>query len=98
MKKAGLKLTAKGDISDSLGGVQIERKPDSTIHLTQPHLIKQILEDLRLNGPDVATKNTLAKVRVALHRHTGSQLFDGHLTTDQSSARPITPGAQCVLR
>ena len=36
MKKAGLKLTVEGDISDFLS-VQIERKPDGTIHL--PHLI-----------------------------------------------------------
>ena len=36
MKKASLKLTVEGDISDFLS-VQIERKPDGTIHL--PHLI-----------------------------------------------------------
>ena len=47
MKKAGLKLTVEGNSSDFLG-VQIERKPDDTIHLTQPHLIDQILQDLRL--------------------------------------------------
>ena len=75
MKKAGLKLTVRGGMSDFLG-VQIERKPDGTIHLTQPHLINQILEDLRLDGPDVATKSTRAKVGVALHRHTESQPFD----------------------
>ena len=54
MNKVGLKVTVEGNISDFLG-VQIERKPDGTIHLTQPHLIDQILENLRLNGPDVAT-------------------------------------------
>ena len=78
MKRVGLKLTVEGDISDFLG-VQIERKPDGTpIHLTQPHLIGQILEDLRLDGPDVATKSAPAKVGVMLHRHTESQPFDGH--------------------
>jgi hypothetical protein len=77
MKKAGLKLTVEGDISDFLG-VQIERKSDGTIHMTQPHLIDQILEDLRLNGPDVATKSTPAKVGVTLQRHQDSQPFDGH--------------------
>ena len=45
MKRTGLKLTVKGDIIDFLV-VQIERKPDGTIHLTQLHLINQILEDL----------------------------------------------------
>ena len=73
MKKARLKLTVKGHISDFLG-IQIERKPDGTIHLTQPHLIDQILKDLRLDGPDVATKNTPAKVGAALHRHRISTL------------------------
>jgi hypothetical protein len=38
MKKAGLKLTVEGDISDFLG-VQIERKSDGTIHMTAPSLI-----------------------------------------------------------
>ena len=78
MIKAGLKLTVEGDISDFLG-VQIERKPDGTIHLTQPHLIDQVLQDLRLSRPDVATNSTPAKVGVALHRHKKeSQSFDGH--------------------
>jgi hypothetical protein len=45
MKKAGLKLTVEDDISNFLK-VQIERKTDGTIHMAQPHLIDQILEDL----------------------------------------------------
>ena len=77
MKKASLKLTVEGDISDFLG-VQNERKLDGTIHLAHPHLINQILEDLRLDGPDAATKSTPAKVGVALHRRPKSQPFDGH--------------------
>jgi hypothetical protein len=77
MEKAGLKLTVEGDISDFLG-VQIERKSDGTIHMVQPHLIDQILEDLRLYGPVIATKNTPAKVGVTLQIHHDSQPFDGH--------------------
>jgi hypothetical protein len=77
MKKAGLKLTVEGDISDFLG-VHVERKSDGTIHLTQPQLIDQILQDLRLDGPDVATKDTPAKVGVTLQRNPDSQPFDGH--------------------
>jgi hypothetical protein len=77
MRKAGLKLTVEGDITDFLG-VQVDRKPDGTIHLTQPHLIDQILQDLRLDGPNVATKDTPAKVGVTLIRHVDSQPFDGH--------------------
>ena len=45
------------------------------------HLINQILKDLWLDRPDVASNNTPTKVRVTLHRHTESQPFDGHLST-----------------
>ena len=77
MQKAGLKLTVEGDITDFLG-VQVDRKSDGTIHMTQPHLIDNILQDLRLDGPEAATKNTPAKVGVPLQRHVDSQPFDGH--------------------
>jgi hypothetical protein len=41
LKKAKLNITEAGDLEDFLG-VQIERKKDGTVHLTQPHLIDQI--------------------------------------------------------
>ena len=41
-KKAILDTTIEGDIQDFLG-VNIDRKKDGTFHLTQPHLIDQIL-------------------------------------------------------
>ena len=47
MKSIGLELTVEGDLQDFLG-VKIQRMPNGHIHLTQPHLIDQILEDLRL--------------------------------------------------
>lgn len=43
IKAVGLDLT--GNVSDFLG-VKIERKPDGSVVLTQPHLIDQILEAL----------------------------------------------------
>ena len=43
MKKAGLKLTVEGDISDFLG-IIIERKPDDTIHLTKPYRMTKSLK------------------------------------------------------
>jgi hypothetical protein len=46
MRQVKLDITVKGDLQDFLG-VNIERKADGTIHLTQPHLIDQILKDLR---------------------------------------------------
>ena len=45
IKKAKLDITIEGE--DFLG-VNIDRKKDGTIHLTQPHLIDQILDDFRL--------------------------------------------------
>ena len=48
MQEAKLDITIEGDLQDFLG-VNIERKADGTIHLTQPHLIDQILKDLWLN-------------------------------------------------
>ena len=47
MLKANLDITIEGDLQDFLG-VKISRKADRTIHLNQPHIIDQILKDLRL--------------------------------------------------
>jgi Reverse transcriptase (RNA-dependent DNA polymerase) len=44
-RKAKLAITGEGDLADFLG-VNIDRKTDGSIHLTQPHLIEQILKDL----------------------------------------------------
>jgi hypothetical protein len=52
MKQAKLNITIKGDLQDFLG-VNIERKDNGTIHLTQPHLIHQILKDLRRDRENV---------------------------------------------
>ncbi len=46
LKRAKLNITEEGDLVDFLG-VQIERKEDGSVHLTQPQLIDQILKDLR---------------------------------------------------
>jgi hypothetical protein len=47
-KRANLNITDEGDISDFLG-VNISFKDDKTINLTQPHLIDQIVKDLKMN-------------------------------------------------
>ncbi len=47
MKEAGLNLTVEGDITDFLG-VQINRTEDGAFLLNQPHLIADILKELRL--------------------------------------------------
>ena len=77
MQSTGLELTEEGDISDFLG-VNIERQDDGTIHLTQPHLINQILKDLRLDGENVTVKQTPCASSKLLKRHSTSDNFDGH--------------------
>ena len=76
MQKANLDITIEGDLQDFLG-VNIERKPDGTIHLTQPHLIDQILKDLRLEDDNVTTKPIPASSSKLLSRHSNSKAFDG---------------------
>ena len=60
MGSTGLELTKEGDLSDFLG-VNIERKVDSTVLLTQPQLINQILSDLNFQGENVSTKQLQAE-------------------------------------
>jgi hypothetical protein len=57
MEAVGLNFTVEGDISDFLG-VQIDRINDNTFNLSQPHLINDVLKELRLDGPYVAIKKT----------------------------------------
>ena len=73
--KAKLDITVEGDLADFLG-VSIDRKKDGSIHLTQPHLIDQILSDLRMKGDDVKTRSTPMASSKLLSRHTGSDSFD----------------------
>ena len=72
--KAKLAITVEGDLADFLG-VNIDRRADGTIHLTQPHLIDQILKDLRLTGDNVNPKTTPAASLKLLSRHTTSKPF-----------------------
>ena len=72
---AQLDITVEGDLEDFLG-VKISRKEDGTIHLTQPHLIKQILQDLRLDADNVKPRSTPAASSKLLRRHQDSEPFD----------------------
>ena len=73
--KAKLAITVEGDLADFLG-VHIDRKSDGTIHLTQPHLIDQILDDLRLKDDNVKPRTTPAASSKLLTRHSKSKQFD----------------------
>jgi hypothetical protein len=75
IKKAKLDITVEGDIQDFLG-INIERKGDGTIHLTQPHLIDSIIKELRLDDDNVQIKTTPAKTSDILRRHAASKDFD----------------------
>jgi hypothetical protein len=48
------------------------------IHLTQPHLIDQILKELRLDPDKVETKGTPLPPGKPIHKFEGSPPFDGH--------------------
>jgi transposase InsO family protein len=76
MKQAKLDITVEGGLEDFLG-INIDRQKDGTINLTQPHLIDQILKDLRLEDENVTTKDTPASSSKILRRHTDSAPFDG---------------------
>lgn len=75
MQAAGLDITIEGDLTDFLG-VNIDRHDDGTIHLTQPHLIHQILKDLRYDNDDVAIKTTPGASSRLLSKHNKSAPFD----------------------
>jgi len=75
MKATGLQLTDEGDIQDFLG-VNIDQKEDGSIHFTQPHLIKSILHDLRLDINGGENSTTPAASSRILGRHEDSPKFD----------------------
>jgi Reverse transcriptase (RNA-dependent DNA polymerase) len=76
MQKADLNMTIEGDISDFLG-VQIERKTEAEFYLTQPHLINDILKELRLDQASMIKKTPGMSSKVLL-RHSKSKDFDQH--------------------
>jgi len=77
MQTSGLKLTAEGKINNFLG-VNIDRRDDGSIHLTQAHLIDQILKEMRHHSKNVSVKTTPAAVSKTLKCYSGSQSFDRH--------------------
>jgi hypothetical protein len=77
IKLAGLDITHEVGLDDFLG-VNIDRRDDGTIYLTQPRLIQSILNDLRLDGDNVTGKSTPMSSSKLLSRHPDSPAFDGH--------------------
>ena len=77
MQTVGLGITVEGGIDDFLG-VNIDRRDDGTIHLTQPRLIDQILKEMRLHSDNVKVRQTPAAVSKILKRMSDSEDFDKH--------------------
>ena len=75
LMKDNLDLEEKGDLADYLG-VNIERKDDHFV-FTQPHLIKSILKDLRLDS-NSRSAATPALVGEALHADLEGEDHDDH--------------------
>ena len=75
LQKAKLNITDEGDIQDFLG-VNIAKKADGTIHLTQPHLVDQILNDLNMSQDNVKVKSTPAMMSKLLKRDEQGVEFD----------------------
>ena len=96
MRRIGLNITDEGNLEDFLG-VNIERKEDGSIVLTQPHLIDQILKDLRLDNDKVKEKDTPAASSKILSTEPSEEEFDksfhyrsviGKLNYLEKSTRP----------
>ena len=83
MHQEQLDITEKGTLEDFLG-VNIDRQPDGTNNLTQPHPIESIFKDLNSLGLGIHTKSTPMSSSRILKRHATSQVFENPLTTDQS--------------
>ena len=76
IKAAKLDITIEGDLTDFLT-LNIDRKSDGTIHLTQPQLIDQILKDTNIfNQINLKTKSTPASSSKLLSKHSSSPDFD----------------------
>ena len=88
-------MTDEGDLSDYLG-VKIDKLPNGTIKVTQPHLIQSVLDDLKFNER-TGTKKTPAVPTVKLHRDLHGEPMDeewqyrsviGKLNFIEKSTRP----------
>ena len=56
-KKVNLEVTVEGNLEDFFG-VNIDRREDDIIHLTQPHLLEQIVKELIQENPKTPSKPT----------------------------------------
>lgn len=75
--KTELDITYDEELTDFLG-VNIDRRKDGTIKLSQPHLVEQIIKDLNLNQESSKTKETPAASSYLISRDEDGREFDNH--------------------
>ncbi len=75
LTKKKFEIEEEGDIGDYLG-IQIQRKDDGSMVLTQPQLIRSILEDLGLQAANVKGRTTPALKTVLIHKDGGGKPHD----------------------
>ena len=75
IRRAKLDVTDEGNVEDFLG-VNIERRPDGSVKLSQPHLVDQILKDLKMDRQPLKVKETPAASSKILSKHPTSEKFD----------------------
>ena len=75
ISNAGLQITREGDIKDFLG-INIKKRKDGCMEFTQPHLIDQILRDLKIDKEEVKTKNVPCMVSKVLNSGSSEEAFD----------------------
>ena len=75
IQNAGLNITREGDIKDFLG-INIKKLKEGGIEFTQPHLIDQILNDLKMDKEEVKTKSIPCMVSNILNGGNNEEPFD----------------------
>ena len=75
IKRAKLDITREGDIQDFLG-INIQKKKNGDIKLSQPHLIDQILKDLKMDKDELKMKDIPCMTSKILSSGKDSDKFD----------------------
>ena len=75
IQNTGLNITREGDIKDFLG-INIKKLKEGSIEFTQPHLIDQILNDLKMDKDKVKTKSIPCMVSKVLNSGQNDEPFD----------------------
>ena len=75
IRQVGLDITVEGSLEDFLG-IRMDRKDNGTIHMYQPQLIKQIMDDMKVDISNLNPKPTPMVSSRILKRHNSSDPHD----------------------